>query len=139
MLPMRSFNDFHYPEPPVTPGNYLLGLGAIRTWYNRRVETKGKLPHENNLDEILPIIIDRVFGNVNESEEKIDLLLNLDCIIKDESEYVKKKIEEMVLAQVVSMFPKIAANIPTDHYFILEKDLIISVPQTYEDQRGYFF
>lgn len=135
----RSDEEFDYPKPPVKPGNYLIGLAPVRNWYNRLVMTKGKSPSENNLDLILPVLVDQVFGIENEDSDKVDLFLNLDCIIKDEATYVKDKLEKLLLSQVTSVFPKIGAVLKPSHYTLYEKDLLIDVPNLYEDQRGYFF
>lgn len=135
----RSDLEFVYPKAPVKPGNYVIGLSALCSWYNGLTRTKGKFPHENNLDLILPIIVDRALGNTHDDDDKIDLFLNLDCIIKGEAEFAKRKMEEMVTDQVTAIFPKIGAHLSSDRYTLFNKDLIIDVPPTYEDQRGYFF
>lgn len=134
-----SDEEFDYPKPPVKPGNYLISLTPVRTWYNALVLKKGKTPSENNLDLILPVLVDQVFGVTNDDSDKVDLFLNLDCIIKDEATFVKSKIEQMVLGEVTAILPKIGAVLKSDHYTLFEKDLLIDVPNTYEDQRGYFF
>lgn len=138
-LRMRICEDHEYPQPPVKPGNYLIGLSSVRNWYNKVVLKKGKSPNENNLDLILPILVDRVFGVENEHSDKIDFYLNLDCIIKDEAVFVKEQLEKLLVGQVTSVFPKIGAVLKPDYYTLFEKDLLIDVPSMYEDQRGYFF
>jgi hypothetical protein len=136
---MRKSN-YHsdYPEPPYQGGSYLLSLRGPANWYIRRVCSKGKDAHETNVELILRILVDKIFGNEDQDDD-IGHAFNMDCIVNKEAEFVQSELEYMILAQITAYFPKIGAELPDDYYYLEKRDLIIEVPDRYEDQRGYFF
>lgn len=127
----------HVPEP-YEPGTYVIGLHAICSWYDRHVAEKGVASSENNRDIIFPMLVDKIFGDEDYDDDKVNLLLNLDCIARRDWETVKTKLETQILNSVLGHFPKIGAVLPKNMYLLKGKDLLIDVPLHYEDQRGSF-
>lgn len=134
----KSNHSSYYPDPPYRGGPYLLSLRGPANWYIRRVCAKGKEAYDTNVELILRILVDKIFGNENEDDD-IELALNMDCIVNKEAEYVQSEMNYLILAQITAHFPKIGAELPDDYYHLEKRDLIIEVPELYEDQRGYFF
>lgn len=141
---MRTFDDHPaYPKPPYDGGKYVLGLHRPINWYVRRATQKGKSYSNCGIGQIIRLIVEKVFDpemDQSQLNEELDLALNLDCMITGEAEYVKQELERLVLAEVLAFFPNIAAELPEDMYWVTERlELIINVPDRYEDQRGFFF
>lgn len=84
------------------------------------------------------MLVAKMFGDEDYDDDQVDALLNLDCIARREAEVVKRKIETMILNQVLGYFPKIGAYLPERMYLLKGKDLLIDVPLHYDDQRGSF-
>lgn len=136
---MRTFeDDLIYPEPLYRGGSYLVSLRRPVHWYIKRACSKGKTFGTTHVSTIMPLLVDKIFGKSVDQEE-IDLSLNLDCMVNSEAEYVQKELEYMILSEIISYFPKIAAELPEELYQLNEMDLVINVPELYEQQRGYFF
>uniref|UniRef100_A0AAU7PFV1 Uncharacterized protein n=1 Tax=Burkholderia phage vB_BgluM-SURPRISE13 TaxID=3159457 RepID=A0AAU7PFV1_9VIRU len=141
---MRLFDDDPvYPKPPYDGGRYKLGLHRPINWYVKRATEKGKTYSSCHIKEIIPLIVEKVFDpemDQSQLHEELDLALNLDCMINGEADFVKQELENLVLAEVLAFFPDIAAELPEDMYWVTERlELIINVPERYEEQRGYFF
>ena len=142
---MRPFDDDDpvYPKPPYEGGRYCVSLHRPVNWYVRRAVEKGKTYSSCHVKEIIPRIVEKVFDVTSDDsqlQEELDLSLNLDCMINGEADFVKKELEYLVLAEVLAHFPNIAAELPEDMYWVTERlELIINVPDRYEEQRGYFF
>ncbi|YP_009212858.1 hypothetical protein AVU38_gp009 [Ralstonia phage RSL2] len=141
---MRPFDDDPvYPKPPYEGGKYLVDLHRPINWYVRRATEKGKSYSSCHIKEILPLIVEKVFdltSDHSQLQEELDLALNLDCMINGEADFVKQELEHLVLGEVLAWFPNIAAELPDDMYWLTERlELIINVPERYEEQRGYFF
>lgn len=142
---MRTFDedDSVYPRPPYEGGKYLLSLHRPVNWYVRRAERKGKSYSSSHVKEIIPLIVEKIFDpetDHTQLHEELDLSLNLDCMINGEADFVKQELEHQILAEVLAHFPNIAAQLPEDMYWVTERlELVINVPELYEDQRGYFF
>lgn len=137
---MRAFDDESvYPRPPYQGGRYVIGLSRPANWYIRRATEKGKSFGTCNVKQIIPLIVEKLF-DVAIDQEELDLALNLDCMIGTEADFVKQELEYLALAEIMAYFPNIASELPEDMYWITEKlELVINVPDLYEQQRGYFF
>lgn len=142
---MRPFEDDDpvYPKPPYAGGKYLLSLRRPVNWYVKRAERKGKTFVSSHVRKIIPLIVEKIFDPLTDQTrliEEIDLSLNLDCMINGEADFVKQELEYLVLAEILAHFPNIAAELPEEMYWVNERlELIINVPDLYEEQRGYFF
>lgn len=139
----RFDNDPAYPKPPYEGGRYLVGLQRPINWYVRRATEKGKTFNSCHVKEVIPLIVEKVFDPETDHtklQEELDLALNLDCMINGEADFVKQELEHLILGEVLAWFPNIAAELPEDMYWITERlELVINVPERYEEQRGYFF
>lgn len=141
---MRTFDDDPaYPRPPYDGGRYKLGLHRPINWYVRKASEKGKTFSSCHIKEIIPLIVEKVFDpemDQSQLHEELDLALNLDCMINGEADFVKQELENLILAEVLAFFPNIAAELPENMYWVTDRlELIINVPERYEEQRGYFF
>jgi hypothetical protein len=141
---MRTFDDDPaYPRPPYDGGRYKLGLHRPINWYVRKATEKGKTFSSCHIKEIIPLIVEKVFDpemDQSQLHEELDLALNLDCMINGEADFVKQELENLILAEVLAFFPNIAAELPENMYWVTDRlELIINVPERYEEQRGYFF
>lgn len=136
MPAMKTFDD----NSSYKGGEYLISLRRPAHWYMKRVQGKGKSYCDSNIDIIFPILIDKIFGQEIDKLDDIELAFNMDCIVQKEAEYVQKELEYRILAEIMAFFPKIGAYLP-DYYYRLagSMDLVITVPDRYEAQRGYFF
>jgi hypothetical protein len=134
-----SDDDSVYPQPPIKGGRYVVSLHRPINWYVKRAILKGKTFGTSNVKIIVPTLIGKIFGEIVDQEE-LNLALNLDCMIGSESDFVLQEMEHLILGEVLSYFPQLGAIIPDYLYHLNEKmELIINVPNRYEDQRGYFF
>ena len=140
MLLMRDYKvtGTNYTPEPYEPATYVIGLHAICSWYDRMVGAKGVQSIENNRDLIFSMIVDKIFGDEDYDDDKVNLFLNLDCVPSREWVIVKTKLETQILNKVLGHFPKIGAVLPKNLYLLKGKDLLIDVPLHYDDQRGYF-
>lgn len=140
MLAMKTFDRGGiYPEPPYRGGNHVISLRNVANWYIRRACEKGKTYSSTNVSDIMTALVDKFFGDEEYDEEEQYKLLNLDCMVNREAEYVLEELEHRISQAILGHFPKIAAELPRHFYLFNKMDLIIDVPPNYEDQRGYFF
>lgn len=138
---MSLFDDIEreYPTPVYKSGQYLIGLNRPIQWYVRRAVAKGKTFGTSHVKTVIPLIVDKVFFK-DIDEEALDLSLNLDCIIGSEAEYVKTELEHRITGELLSYFPKIASHLDDRYWWLTENmELVINVPDDYEEQRGNFF
>jgi hypothetical protein len=139
MLAMKTFDGSGYPVPPYRGGNHVISLRNPANWYIRRVCEKGKTYSTTNVIEIMEALVHKFFGDEEYSEFDQMQLLNLDCMVNKEAEYVLAEMEHRISSEILGHFPKIGSELPRRFYLLNKMDLIIDVPPNYEDQRGYFF
>jgi hypothetical protein len=136
---MQTFDKDGHPLPPYRGGNHLISMRAPVHWYLRRVVEKGKYRHETHVKELMVMLIDKFFGDEEFSTFDAMKLLNLDCIVNREADFVLEELELMIADAILGHFPRLGAELPKNFYQFNEMDLLIDVPPDYEDQRGYFF
>lgn len=136
---MKAFDEDVYPHPVYRAGTYCISLRKVANWYARQAISKGKTYSNCHVKSIIPLIVDKVFF-IGVDEEELDLSLNLDCMIADEAEFVKKELEFQITGEVLAFFPKIASQLDEKYWSLTdEMELYIYVPELYEEQRGRFF
>lgn len=139
MLAMKTFDRDGYPDPPYRGGNHVISLRNPANWYIRRACEKGKTYNSTNVIELMEAIVHKFFGDEEYDEDAQYRLLNLDCMVNKEADYVLKEMEYRISNAILGHFPKIGSELPRHFYLFNKMDLIIDVPPNYEDQRGYFF
>lgn len=127
----RAFDEI------IRPGNYLVPLQGIVTWYTNIALSKGVTYDECNVKKIIDHVLAKVFDN-EYCQDELNHLFRYDLIGTAEAEKVQKHLEDAITCEVVTHFPTIAMFVPKEYFKLYGTNLVIHVPKTIEEQRGIF-
>lgn len=120
-------------------GIYRIGLAPLFNWYNRVTMKRGKDHFDNHIEDILSLLIPHLLSEDPIEEDELKYMLNMDCIVGHDAQRMEALLKTGILSSVLGVFPKLGSYIPHERYYLLGRELIIDVPDLYEEQIGYFF